>query len=105
MHETLSRRLKHKEWGRPDLFLIDGGRPQLEALRELLEESGVPYIGIAKGVDRIVLPPKMTGREEYETVILPENSHVIKLLERIRDESHRFAITYHRSLQRKRLVG
>ena len=105
MHETLSRRLKHKEWGKPDLFLIDGGRPQLEALRELLEGAGVPYIGIAKGIDRIVLPPKMTGSSEYKTVVLPANSHVIKLLERIRDESHRFAITYHRSLQRKRLVG
>ena len=104
MHETLSRRLKHSEWGRPDLFLIDGGQPQLEALRDLLEKSGVPYIGIAKGVDRIVLPPKMTGEEEYKTVVLPANSHVIKLLERIRDESHRFAITYHRSLQRKRLT-
>jgi len=101
MRETLARRLKHTEWDFPDLILIDGGKPQLQALRDLLDISKIPYLGIAKEFDHLIIPEP---EGIYREVAISPNSHIIKLLQRIRDESHRFAITYHRSLQRKRLL-
>ena len=119
MREVLERRLKHKEWDYPDLILIDGGEPQLRAVREVLEPAGIAYVGIAKEFDRIIVPcggagddsesskfreVANSGGAEFREVAVAANSHVVKLLERVRDESHRFAITYHRLLQRKRMV-
>ena len=96
MREVLTRRIKHHEWPKPDLILIDGGTPQLRAVGEILENYGVPYLGLA---------------ERFETVItkngelpLPKNSHLTKLLIRVRDEAHRFAITYHSYLKRKNML-
>ena len=96
MREVLTRRLKHHEWPRPDLILIDGGEPQLAAVHDLLESAAIPYIGLAKENETIVLPSR--------TYKLPKNSHIIKLLQRIRNESHRFAITYHTLLKRKNML-
>ena len=122
MREILERRLKHKEWEYPDLILIDGGEPQLRAVREILEPTGIRFIGIAKEFDRVIVPededktissaeevgnsnnPEAKSEMKVHEIAVAPNSHVVKLLERIRDESHRFAITYHRLLQRKRMV-
>ena len=96
MREVLTRRLRHKEWARPDLILIDGGEPQLVAVQDILEKAEIPYIGLAKEHETIVIPAK--------DVTFPINSHIIKLLQRIRNESHRFAITYHTLLKRKNML-
>jgi excinuclease ABC subunit C len=97
MQEVLSRRLKHAEWSHPDLVFIDGGYPQLRAVTSILSSAGIPYIGLAKELETIILPD---GRE----VNINDNTHIIKLLQRIRDESHRFAITYHTLLKRKNML-
>ena len=101
MREVLTRRLKHTEWDLPDLILIDGGRPQLEAVKDILDPTGIPYFGLAEEHDEIVKP---TSHNDYMTLSIPHNSHIIKLVQRIRDEAHRFAITYHSLLKRKNML-
>lgn len=110
MRETLERRLRHDEWDYPDVILIDGGKPQLEALKDLLDPVNIPYLGIAKEFDHLIIPVRFINQEllqtktSYAELPIPPTSHLIKLLQRIRDESHRFAITYHRQLARKRIL-
>ena len=106
MHEVLMRRLHHlKDWGQPDLIVLDGSVGQLSAVRTELAEAGVPVIGRDKSGDhsknarvRIVIPE---GTEDYRMVELAPDSHIAKLIARIDDESHRFAIQYHTLLKRK----
>ncbi len=111
MHETLTRRLKHQEWTYPDVILIDGGKPQLEALKDILDPTNIPYFGIAKEFDHLIIPSHLLNPEiiapngDYVELPIPQTSHLIKLLQRIRDESHRFAITYHRLLANKRMLN
>ncbi|WP_025159485.1 excinuclease ABC subunit UvrC [Leifsonia aquatica] len=85
----------------PNLLLVDGGQPQVAAAQRALEESGVQGIqlaGIAKRLEEIWLP------DSDFPVILPRNSDALFLIQRLRDEAHRFAITYQRS-RRKRDIG
>ncbi len=124
MRETMERRLSEKnikEWGMPDLLLIDGGKGQLAAASGVVEAKGlkIPMIGLAKKHEEIVvrnnwaatrLDPKVVLKlrgfsresEDYTLVDLPNNSNIVKLLQRIRDESHRFAVSYHSVLKVKR---
>ena len=102
MHEVLERRLKHQNWVMPDLILIDGGEPQLRAVADLLDPTGIPYIGIAKRDMELVIP-KYSVREYQHHKFSPD-SHIMKLIKRIDDESHRFAITYHTLLKRKTML-
>lgn len=84
----------------PQLFIVDGGLPQVNAAQEVFDELGVNdvmLIGLAKRLEEVWLPG------EEEPVILPRNSQALYLLQRIRDEAHRFAITYHRQKRSKRL--
>lgn len=97
MHkEMMQRRLKHKEWPLPQLFLIDGGRGQVRGSFEEVFKMGlnIPVFGLAKKMEWL-FPP------EGDVVKLPKRSLALRLLQRIRDESHRFAITYHRKLRSK----
>ena len=103
MREVLTRRLKHPEWDFPDLFLIDGGKPQLEAVKDLLTPTKIPFIGLAKQEEIIILPTNQPDHP-YLEINLSNNTHIIKLLQRIRDESHRFAITYHHLLKQKNML-
>jgi excinuclease ABC subunit C len=84
----------------PDLIIVDGGKGQLNAALEILEEYGlkgeVPAMGLAKEREEIFLP----GRSE--PLVLPRDSQGLYLLQRIRDEAHRFAIGYHRQLRAKK---
>ena len=105
MREVLQRRFK-KEDGAPDLVVIDGGPEQLNAVLESLPE-GVAAVGLAKArsnkqgeqrFERIFKPGRRTP------VILPPDAPETYLLTRIRDEAHRFAITYHRRLRSKRAL-
>ena len=104
LREVIGRRLKHKEWEYPDLIILDGGEGQINAVKDLLDEAKIPVIGRNKSGDHsknadvnIVIPDK--GIFE----INPE-SHVARLIARIDEESHRFAITYHRLLKSKSMI-
>ena len=91
-----------KGWGvMPDLVLIDGGRGHLNAALEVLLESGlggVPLASIAKKEELVHIP------EMAEPIALPRHSQALYLVQRMRDEAHRFAITYHRNLRSKKSV-
>ena len=79
----------------PDLLVVDGGRTQLTVALEVLSQLGlshIPAIGLAERHEEIILP------DEAEPIVLARNDPALHVLERIRDEAHRFAITYHRSL-------
>ncbi|MBR3176795.1 UvrB/UvrC motif-containing protein [Candidatus Saccharibacteria bacterium] len=106
MNEVLTRRLHHlDDWGRPDLIVLDGSIGQLSAVREVCAAAGVSVIGRDKSGDhsrnarvRIVIPE---GSEDYRMIELAPDSHIAKLIARIDDESHRFAIQYHTLLKRR----
>ena len=106
MHEVLTRRLRHLgDWGRPDLIVLDGSVGQLSAVRAELAAAGIPVVGRDKSGDhsknarvRLVIPE---NTEDYRMVELAPDSHIAKLIARIDDESHRFAIQYHTLLKRK----
>ncbi|MCT1434790.1 excinuclease ABC subunit UvrC [Dietzia maris] len=86
----------------PQLFVVDGGRPQVEAAAEVLSELGVtdvPVVGIAKRLEEIWLPG-----EEYP-VIFPRHGEGLFLLQRLRDEAHRFAIRAHRGARSRRMTA
>ena len=124
MYEVITRRMSEKnvkQWGLPDLLLIDGGKGQLSSVVKVLKEKSVilPVIGLAKQFEEIVikkdwlqthlnlkkvkqLQGTVMPSDDFLLVHLPENSHVVKLLQRIRDESHRFAVSYHSVLKTKR---
>jgi excinuclease ABC subunit C len=85
----------------PGLVVVDGGPPQVAAAQRALDELGIddiPVCGLAKRLEEIWLP----GQED--PVILPRTSEALFLLQRIRDEAHRFAITHHRSRRSKTMV-
>ena len=105
MREVIFRRFKRAILGDekfnnlPDLLLIDGGKGQLRYAREALRELGLESIftiGLAKEFEHIFVE----GKEE--PIVLPEDSEALYLVQRVRDEAHRFAITFHRSLRSKR---
>ncbi len=90
-----------RRWAMPDLVIIDGGRGQVSAAKEVLDEMGLgdlPLVGLAKEREELVLPGRL------EPVLLPATSQALYLVQRLRDEAHRFAITYHRNLRNKRAV-
>ncbi len=108
MREMLGRRFKHDGWDEPDLIVIDGGKGQVSsALMTLVaRKKDIPLIGLAKREETIVLPQKQMGQKlEFLEIKLPKDTGGINLLRRIRDEAHRFAITYHRLLRKKRMIS
>ncbi|HEU4671417.1 MAG TPA: excinuclease ABC subunit UvrC [Candidatus Limnocylindrales bacterium] len=88
-------------WRLPDLLIVDGGKPQVNGAKQVLDELGLhdlPVFGLAK--EREELFPPFTSTP----IVLPPTSPALYLVQRIRDEAHRFAITYHRSLRAKSTV-
>jgi excinuclease ABC subunit C len=86
-------------WDRPDLMIIDGGKGQLNAVLGVFSELGItdqPVVSLAKQHEELFLP----GRSD--SILLPPTSQALFLVQRIRDEAHRFAITYHRDVRGKR---
>ncbi|BBZ28290.1 UvrABC system protein C [Mycolicibacterium madagascariense] len=86
----------------PNLFVVDGGAPQVNAAAAVLDELGVTdvaVIGLAKRLEEVWVPA------EADPVIMPRNSDGLYLLQRVRDEAHRFAISYHRSKRSKRMTA
>jgi excinuclease ABC subunit C len=107
MHQALSRRyrrLKEGEGKLPDILLIDGGKGQVKQAEEVMAElqiSGVLLLGIAKGPDRKPgLETLYLSGQEAE-IILPADSIALHLIQHIRDEAHRFAITGHRQRRQR----
>ncbi len=85
-------------WDLPDLVIVDGGKGQLRAAVEVMRELGVydiPTVGLAKRHEELFAP------DEEAPIVLPRGSEALYLVQRIRDEAHRFAITYHRQLRGK----
>ncbi|MDE2511168.1 MAG: UvrB/UvrC motif-containing protein, partial [Elusimicrobia bacterium] len=102
MHEVVYRRYKRLQTEKarlPDLILIDGGKGQLGAAQAALAELKVkvPLASLAKRIEEVFMP----GRAE--SIVLPIGGPALSLLQRLRDEAHRFGITYHRSLRDKHL--
>ncbi len=107
MQEVLRRRFKRfrAEYPRaesawtasPDLILIDGGRGHLDAALEVMQELGVslPVASLAKDKEEVFLP------QLSEAIVLPRSSPALYLLQRVRDEAHRFALGYHQRLRRQ----
>ena len=118
MHEVITRRFRHGLQEReerlrsgldpaggkfsdlPDLILIDGGRGQLEAALSAMRAQGgdVPMFGLAKRIEEIVLP------DQEESILLDRHSEALHLIQRLRDEAHRFAITSHRALRARQSI-
>jgi excinuclease ABC subunit C len=105
MREAVTRRYKRlKEEGAelPDLVIIDGGKGQLSAaysiLRELELEDKIPVIGLAKRLEEVFFP------NVKDSILLPKTSSSLRLIQHLRDEAHRFAITFHRQLRDKRTL-
>ncbi len=104
LREVIERRLKHDEWPYPNLVILDGGIGQVNAVKELLLAQNIPVIGRDKSGDHTrnasvqIVVPTHAGFQELN---LPADSHIAKLIARIDDEAHRFAITYHTLLKRK----
>lgn len=127
MREVITRRLlrrSEKKWQLPSLFLIDGGKGQLSSALEARNKLGVttPMIGLAKREEEIIIDNEQSGvvlrpevnhkmqaivseSDNYTSILLPKNSPAIKLLQRVRDESHRFAVSYHTVLKAKGQVS
>ena len=98
LREVIIRRYTREKLPSPDLILIDGGRGHLSCACAALKRAGlkgVAVISIAKGKEEIFLP------ERREPFLLPKNSSTLQLLRKIRDEAHRFAISYHKLLRTK----
>ncbi|MFW9855071.1 MAG: excinuclease ABC subunit UvrC [Candidatus Thorarchaeota archaeon] len=99
--EMIERRLKHTDLGfaraLPDLIVVDGGKPQVNTIARILKKQKhqIPVIGLAKKEEDVFLP------HQPNPVPIPKKSPALLLLQQIRDEAHRFAITYH---QKRRLV-
>lgn len=124
MDEAITRRCSEKnvsDWGLPDLFLIDGGKGQLGAAMRARDALGVdrPMIGLAKREEEIVVHLEkskvnvsklelhknnaiVNESDDFWLILLPKSSDIVKLLQRVRDESHRFAVSYHSVLKGKR---
>ncbi len=142
MNETMTRRFsgRHKDWPKPDLILIDGGKGQLSSALDALDALGVsiPVVGLAKQEEEIVVeknrshvvvnqafvnsfrtetdqkiqnpaihktdeskqPGISSTTDDFIVIRLTEENHIVKLLQRVRDESHRFAVSYHTHLKR-----
>ncbi|MDZ7262452.1 MAG: excinuclease ABC subunit UvrC [candidate division KSB1 bacterium] len=104
MAEVIQRRysrLQKENQEFPDLILVDGGKGQLSAALQVLNQLGIqeqPIVALAKRLDEVFVP----GVSEAQNI--PKTSSGLKLLQRIRDESHRFALDYHQRLRKKRTI-
>jgi len=94
IQEVVQRRLKHPEWGQPQLIIVDGGKPQVSAATNI--NTNIPIIGLAKREETIVIKIGYSWQE----IKLPKNSNALRLLQLLRDEAHRFANKYRKKLQK-----
>jgi excinuclease ABC subunit C len=103
MRHVLARRFNHPEWELPQVILIDGGKAQVGAIRQLIATRKLPAIqlvGLAKREETLVIPASTQDRK-WDLVELPPEDPALTLLKAVRDEAHRFATTYHKLLRLK----
>lgn len=105
MRELLTRRFEklvgEEDYKKPDLVLIDGGKGQLHIAVEVLNELGlsdIPVIGLAKEFEEVFVP------QSNQPIRIPHNKESLHILQRVRDEAHRFGVTYHRKLRSQKLT-
>ncbi len=99
--EVIGRRLTHLDsWGTPDLIIVDGGKGQVSAANKVLAQQGIdiPLIGLAKREELIIT-------SDFKILRLARGSNALNLVRRIRDEAHRFAISYHKKLRSKAIFS
>ncbi|CAA0088445.1 UvrABC system protein C [Zhongshania aliphaticivorans] len=107
MHQALSRRYKRVKAGdivMPDILFIDGGKGQLTQAKQVMDELGIDgllMVGVAKGSDRRAGLEVLIRGDTGQEISLPDNSPALHLVQHIRDESHRFAITGHKARRDK----
>ena len=107
LQEVLRRRLSRlktdpEKFPKPDLIIIDGGKGQLSSVKEIFDEfnvNDIDLISLAKREEEVFLPGIS------QPVVLDKSDYVLRMLQRIRDEAHRFAITFHRTLRGKRSLS
>ncbi|MFX1376008.1 MAG: excinuclease ABC subunit UvrC [Promethearchaeota archaeon] len=104
MKEVIKRRysmILKRNLELPDLIVVDGGRGQLNVGVSVLQELGleIPIIGLAKKYEEIFVP------NQKDPIVLPKDTSLLKLLQRVRDEAHRFAVRLHKKQRKKRLIG
>ncbi|HUW21900.1 MAG TPA: GIY-YIG nuclease family protein [Candidatus Bathyarchaeia archaeon] len=99
MVEILKRRFGHRDWGKADLIIVDGGKPQVKASVSLFEKLKIKtiVIGLAKRNEELII----LNNKRYQTLRISRKSPALHLLQRIRDEAHRFAVSYHHWLRSK----
>lgn len=103
LEEVAERRIKHlKDWGRPDLIIVDGGKAQVGVFRKYFEILGIPVIGIAKRYETLIVASSKYGVNSFKEFRIPKGP-AFSLITRIRDEAHRFARKYHHLLVQKAL--
>lgn len=116
MKETLSRRFKHQEWDDPQLIVVDGGKGQLSSAVEALKEVGkshIPLVAMAKAkTESDFENSEVQGSEErffipgrQNPILFRRNREGLRILTQLRDEAHRFAITFHRKLRDKKSLS
>jgi excinuclease ABC subunit C len=104
MKEVIERRyirLNNEVEKSPGLIIVDGGKGQLSSATEVLislDKTEIPIIGLAKKLEEIFI------QSQSEPIILPRTSSSLRLLQQIRDEAHRFAVSYHRNIRSKRIL-
>jgi excinuclease ABC subunit C len=96
MQEMLERRLKHNDWPKPSLIVVDGGKGQVSSVKQIINNLSlqIPLIGLAKREETIIT-------SDLKEIKLAKDSKALQLIMRLRDEAHRFAITYHKKLRAK----
>lgn len=114
MKETITRRFseRNKSWPKPDLVIIDGGKGQLSSAKKALSEHSIEImtVGLAKRFETIVVdandlpsPQPLRREGEYYMINFESDSPTLHLIQRIRDEAHRFAVSYHTKVRSKRV--
>lgn len=104
MKEVVERRYSRvlrEEGTLPDLIMVDGGKGQLSSAVDVLKKIGlahVPILGLAKRLEEVFVPG------ESQAILVPRTSSALRLLQHVRDEAHRFAVTYHRTVRSKRIL-
>jgi len=100
--QVLKRRLNHNQWRLPDLILVDGAKAQVSAFLKVLATnySNIQVIGLSKRLEELVIPTK-AGLRIYR---LANDSPSLQLMQQVRDEAHRFAVSYRKKLQSKNLL-
>ena len=100
LREVAKRRIKHfSDWGIPNLILVDGGRGQVNVFNSVMQESNIPVVGLAKRFETLIIPQPSSLFKEIRVT-----GSELNLLQRLRNEAHRFARRYHHKLIQKSLI-